>query len=90
MQTDEAEELRQVVSTANLRRELWAFIALFLHDRTEYQPWNVGICRDMSGPNTKLGLLLVCSRLSLPLVGQNTEHGSVPEIKSFAVEDRCP
>ena len=100
LQTDEAEELRQVVSTANLRRELWAFIALFLHDRTEYQPWNVGICRDMSGyvgicrdmsgPNTKLGLLLVCSRLSLPLAGQNTEHGSVPEIKSFAVEDRCP
>ena len=64
-------------------------LSTFLHDRTEYQPWNVGICRDMSGPNPKLGLLLVCSRLSLPLVRQNTEHGSVPEMKSFAVEDRC-
>lgn len=51
LQTDEAEELRQVVSTANLRRELWAFLALFCttgrninHGMSGY----VGICRDLT------------------------------------------
>ena len=45
LQTDEAEELRQVVSTANLRRELWAFLALFC---TTGRNINME-CRDMSG-----------------------------------------
>ena len=49
LQTDEAEELRQVVSTANLRRELWAIHRILSQHRNINHGMSgyVGICRDL-------------------------------------------